>query len=441
MLSVLQNSVPFCLFSAMKYLILFVCLNTVFGFGNLLRSQTLEDKVYMDHIQSVRLYPVGEQYDDQLNAPTVSIRDQSSLMLLFDDLAYEPQLYTAKLIHCDADWQKSQLKDNDFLLSFNEFNVQDFDYSSNTRIPFIHYFFEIPKVTKSGNYVIKVYADRDEEKVILTRRFMVYEELFAVGASLVPPTQSAERQTSQQLNVVVNYSQGEVTNPQAQIRVVMRQNQRWDNAKLLEKPTFLNEATKTMRFENFDGENTFQAGNEFRFVDLRFMRATGVNVASVEVLPDVIYAKAQVDTPRPNSPYSQYLDLNGQYLVYTNDRLGGAPEIESEYMLTTFYFAIPQQSEPVYILGSMTAWGKSPEAKLVWNSDLKVYETTLLLKQGWYDYQYGVKKGEVFETLSFEGSHFETENEYEVLVYYRALGSRYDQLVGYVYLHPNRRRL
>ena len=72
---------------------------------------------------------------------------------------------------------------------------------------------------------------------------------------------------------------------------------------------------------------------------------------------------------------------------------------------------------------------------------MRVYETTLLLKQGWYDYQYGYKDGNQFSTEAFEGAHFETENEYEVLIYFRNLGSRYDQLVGYVYLHPNRRRL
>ncbi|WP_332912833.1 hypothetical protein [Algoriphagus boritolerans] len=64
-----------------------------------------------------------------------------------------------------------------------------------------------------------------------------------------------------------------------------------------------------------------------------------------------------------------------------------------------------------------------------------------MTKQGWYDYQFGFPTANGYESDPIEGSFFETENEYEVLVYYRALGSRYDQLVGYVYLHPNRRRI
>lgn len=404
-------------------------------------AQQLEDKVYKEHIQSVRLFPAGVTFDASLDAPVVPLQSGTPLVLLFDDLAYDPELYTAKLIHCDADWQKSQLKDNDFSPTFNEFNIQNYEYSVNTRIPYIHYRFELPNVTKSGNYILKVYRQRDESDVILTKRFMVYEEIFKVGAAVVPPSQTADRRNSQQINLVVNYSAGEVTNPEGQIKILIRQNQRWDNAKLLAKPTFLNESSKILRYESFDGGNTFDAGNEFRFVDLRFIRANGVNIADIRVETDAIFADGTIDKPRPETVYSQYLDLNGQYLIETKDRPGGNPEVESEYILMTFRLAIAQSSNPVYLLGALTNWGKSPGAKMEWDPKMGVYTTSLLAKQGWYDYQYANSVDGEFEPQFFEGSYFETENEYEVLVYFRNLGSRYDQLVGYIYLHPNRRRL
>ncbi len=424
----------------MKIPIYILLVTTFYLFQTGVFAQT-EDKVYMDHIQSVRLFQFGASTDSQLDAPVVSLMGGRELMLYFDDLAYDPDLYTAKLIHCNADWTPSQLKDNDFLLTFNEFNIQNYDYSINTRIPYIHYRFQIPRVTKSGNYVVKVYRGRDESQVILAKRFMVYEDLFTVGAAIVPPSQTADRRESQQLNVFVNYSNGEVMDVLNQVKVMIRQNQRWDNAKYLSKPTFLNDISKTLRYESFDGSNSFRAGNEFRFVDLRFIRATGVNIANVQVETDAVYADAVIDRPRPESVYSQYLDLNGQYLVYTNDRPGGNPEIESEYVLTTFRLSVEEDMSPVFLVGSFTNWGKSPEAKMSWDPTLKLYQTTLLLKQGWYDYIYGVLEGNQFDTNSLEGSYFQTENEYEVLVYFRNLGSRYDQLVGYLYLHPNRRRL
>ena len=268
----------------------------------------LEDKVYKDHIQSVRLFPIRATTESQLSSPVVPLSGSRPLVLLFDDLAYDAEQYSAKLIHCDADWKKSQLRDNDFLITFNEFNIQDYEYSISTRIPYIHYRFELPRVTKSGNYILKVYRGRDEENVILTKRFMIYEELFTVGAAIVPPSQIQDRRGAQQINVVLNYSKGEVMDPTNQIKVVLRQNQRWDNAKYLVKPTFINESSKILRYELFDGQNEFEAGNEFRFVDLRFIRATGVNIADVRVETDVIYANSVINTPRQNGVYSQYLD-------------------------------------------------------------------------------------------------------------------------------------
>lgn len=419
---------------------LFSVLSLFFLFSVPAFAQVLEDKVYSEHVHSVRLFPQGSQQNSQLDAPVVSLADSRSLVLLFDDIAFDPEQYSAKLIHCDADWKQSALRNNDFSISFNEYNIQEYSYSVNTRIPYIHYAFTVPRVTKSGNYVVKVYRNRNEQDVILTRRFMVYEELFAVGASIVPPNQTEERRSLQQINVAVNYSKVDLIDPSTQVKVVIRQNQRWDNAKFLAKPTFLNQNSKSIRYEPFDGESTFKAGNEFRFVDLRFIRATGVNIAEVVVEESVIMAKALVDTPRPGGVYSQYLDMNGQYMVLTNDRPGGDPEVESEYIYTTFYLKA-EDANSIFMVGALTNWGKSPESKLIFDSKTGLYSTSLLLKQGWYDYHYSYPSERGFESDRLEGSHFETENEYEVLVYYRALGSRYDQLVGYVYLQPNRRRI
>lgn len=405
------------------------------------KTQVLEDKVYADHILSVRIFPQGGDLENQLNSPVISLTDSKSLVLWFDDVSYDPELYTAKLIHCDSDWKKSSLRDTDFSLSFNEFTLMDYSYSVNTRMPYIRYAFKVPRVSKSGNYLLKVYKNRDENAVVFTKRFMVIENSAVVAAQVVPPTQTEDRRTLQQINTSVNYSNLEVIDPQVQIKVVIRQNQRWDNAKVLNIPTFLNQNSKLIRYEPFEGESTFRAGNEFRFIDLRFIRATGVNVASVKVEESLVVADARVDVPRPGGAYVQYLDLNGQFVVQTNDRPGGNAEVESEYVYTTFYFNdVPGKN--IKLMGGLSQWGKAPEATMVYDSKKRLYATSLLLKQGWYDYQFAsINEDGSYDFESLEGSHFQTENEYEVFVYYRGLGSRYDQLVGYVYLQPNKRRL
>jgi hypothetical protein len=54
------------------------------------------------------------------------------------------------------------------------------------------------------------------------------------------------------------------------------------------------------------------------------------------------------------------------------------------------------------------------------------------MKQGYYNYEYAfLKDGTTDGTASyFEGSHYETENDYMILIYYRNPQDRYDRLMG-----------
>ena len=62
----------------------------------------------------------------------------------------------------------------------------------------------------------------------------------------------------------------------------------------------------------------------------------------------------------------------------------------------------------------------------------QAYQTSLLLKQGYYSYQYlCLESGTKALVGCTEGSFWQTENEYTILVYYKPLGSRYTRLVGY----------
>jgi hypothetical protein len=71
---------------------------------------------------------------------------------------------------------------------------------------------------------------------------------------------------------------------------------------------------------------------------------------------------------------------------------------------------------------------------MVFNPASGAYEGSALLKMGLYNYAYvTVNSGDPRAEPSFditEGNHFETENNYDILVYYRAMGGREDQLVG-----------
>lgn len=422
----------------MRSLITALILLFTFSFS-LFAQKVFEDKVFEENIQSVRLFPVSLEYEAQMSSPVIELNGGIPMKLVFDDLAYDPDSYSAKIIHCNFDWTPSDLKEPEYLVDFNEFNILDFSYSIDTRIPYLQYNFTLPRVTKSGNYAIMVYRGRDQKKVVLTKRFMVYQSILTLGAKVVPPSQTENRRAVQQINVNINYKTRELFDPKNNLKVMIRQNQRWDNTKQLKTPTMIREDIKLIEYQLFDGSNAFWAGNEFRFIDLRFVRSRGLGVKAIKMEEDVVYAEAGIDKPRPQGAYSEYLDLNGQYGIMNLERRNY--ELESEYMLVTFNLQAEEGKDTPYIIGSMTKWGNDPTAKMVFNKSTNTFQSTLLLKQGWYDYQYAYKTPEGWNMTPFEGNYFETENEYEIFVYFRDMGSRYDELISYVNLNPNKRRL
>lgn len=401
-------------------------------------QEVLEDQVYDENIRTVQLYPASSEFSAQMTTPVISLNSPVPLELHFDDIAFETDRYLAKLIHCDADWTQSGLKDPDFLTQYNEYNINSYEYGINTRIPYIHYTFQIPTVTRSGNYILKVYRGRKESDVIFTKRFMVYQNQVGIGAEIVPPSINENRRIAQQINLNIGYGNRELIDPLNNTKVVIRQNQRWDNAIFGLKFTHIREDIKQLQYQLFDGSNTFMAGNEFRFVDLRFVRTRGRNIAKVSMEEDVVFAEAAVDKDRKGLPYLEYLDLNGQFGVFNMERQNHL--LESEYVLLNFNLESPELPKPPYILGALTNWGKIPEAKMVYNKKKGLYQTSLFLKQGWYDYQYGFQTANGWDIEAFEDNHFQTENEYEIFFYYRDMGSRYDELIGYTVINPNKRR-
>ena len=67
-----------------------------------------------------------------------------------------------------------------------------------------------------------------------------------------------------------------------------------------------------------------------------------------------------------------------------------------------------------------------------YNYDSKAYEVDLYLKQGYYNYEFiYLKDGQAMADESFiEGSHYQAENVYTILVYHRGISDDYDRLIG-----------
>jgi hypothetical protein len=219
--------------------------------------------------------------------------------------------------------------------------------------------------------------------------------------------------------------------------VVVRQNQRWDNAKFDLKPTFLREGDRRLEYHFFDQDKFFNGGNEFRWVDFRSLISPGQNTAKLNrtVKPFQLYV--QEDLPRTDQAYAQYNDFNGNYLIDNRDQAD--PKTSSNYVEVTFALnPLKPISDAVYVIGAFNNWDRNDENRMKYYAGKAAYEVTILLKQGLYNYQFLVDSP-TLPTNYYEGSHFETENMYEVLVYNHPFQPNADLLIGYFVIQVNPR--
>jgi hypothetical protein len=398
------------------------------------KSVRLADYAYEPQIRTIQLYSGGEATTDE-TAPATTPLAQQRLRLEFDDLRDQRDSYYARLIHCTYDWKRSTLSDLDFMTEYNEFSIVNFEFSVDTSIPYVHYWHDLPAVKLPGNYVLVVYRGGNKEDLVLSKRFMVYDNRVTLsgGNNLVVSGRVAE--VNQQLNFIVNYKNLEVVNPTENIKVVIRQNQRWDNLAQGIMPAFIREFDRELEYRFFDDTKMFKGGNEFRFFDLRSINYPGRNVQRVDKLAKPAEAFIETDKSRDGQVYSQYNDMNGGFRI---DNLDYRDASFTNYVSVNFRLKTAQVPGSVYVAGGFNYWNLDEENRMHYDSTQQAYTARVLLKQGWYDYQY-VLQAPGRPYYFFEGSHFETENEYEILVYYKPFQPRADLLIGYTRLNRNTR--
>lgn len=389
------------------------------------------DLIYNPNIKTVNLYSDISK-KAKIEPPVIDIRSQGRLILEFDELYEDARYFQAKIIHCNWDWSPSQLKSIEYLSSYNEFDIQDYEYSFNTLVPYTHYYFVLPRVILPGNYLIVIYNKDDPDELAFSKRFMVFDPLIHISYRAGESMGVMESRTHQQVDFQLNYANLQVYNPERDIKVVIRQNQSWITAIYNLRPTRVDEMSRTIEYSPFNLENNFYGGNEFRFFDLNSVRAPGRNVDRVFMKDDRIDAFLLRDKIRKNEFYSIWDDLNGGYIITNID--GNDPRLEAEYVHIHFFLISPDKiNSDIYIFGRLSQYDLIPEFKMSFDPQLGGYTANVLLKQGWYDYIYYSPD----DLYSIEGSHFETENDYEILVYLKPEGRAYDILAGYAIFNLN----
>lgn len=399
------------------------------------KSLRMEDAVYEPQIRTVLCYSLSPGISPGVPSAAAKLEAQN-LVLEFDDLQEDKQNYYLRLIHCNHDWTRSTLRDLDILREYNEFPINDFGFSMNTHIPYVHYRIPVPPVKLPGNYLAIVYRDGDKNDIVLSRRFLVYQNLTYLMQEDNLVGLGNLKSTNQALNFRISYSRMEVLNPATTVHVNIRQNQRWDNARMDIRPSFIREDLKQLEYRFFDMDHSFSAGNEFRFVDFRSLNSPGINTQRVDRTQRPVELYVAADASREGQAYTQYPDKNGSFVI---ENLDSRPEpwLSAQYLHVNFTLRSPRLDEDVFVIGAFNGFQRDEENRMTWANG--AYSGKVLLKQGFYDYQYWVSASAARKGNYFEGDHFQTENVYEVLVYYRPFQPNADLLVGYFLIPVNPR--
>ncbi len=382
------------------------------------------------------------------------------LTFSFDDMESDAKNYIYTIVHCNADWKPSDLTDLEYIDGFTENQIEDYEFSFNTITDYTHYELTLPnddmKFKVSGNYLLKVYEDEDEKELVIVRRFMVVEPLMNILPQIKLPSQPSKSDTHHEIDFTISHKGIKVRNTQSDVKVVIMQNGRWDNAITGIKPFI---ARQDQLIYDFQDKILFPAGKEFRYIDLRTFRFRTDRMADIVEYDDTFEVTVQNDLKRQFMPYLFRIDINGKFVIENMEELNGPTgggiqigttntnfanerrdnrvhDLRGDYAFAIFTLEAKREfhDADVYLFGGFTDWQIKEEFKMEFNPETRYYTGETQLKQGYHEYLYAVvpkdKKKQKIDFSETEGDWYETENDYTILAYFRPFGTRYDKLVA-----------
>ncbi|MBR4644580.1 MAG: DUF5103 domain-containing protein [Bacteroidaceae bacterium] len=368
--------------------------------------------------------------DDPSLPPVLSLRKRHKLSIEWDEMSHDYQRYVYHLQHCNADWEPSgEIFESDYMSGLNNQLVEEYEKSFNTTQIYTHYRLQLPsqqiRPLLSGNYSLQIFHEDDdmsEDTPVLEAQFCLYENVASIRTQVSSNTDVDFNRNHQQVTLAVGYGTLNVVDPQRELKVVVFQNRRWDNRVTGLVPNIRNNAG--IEFTH-NRKLIFPAGSEFHRFEILDVQRTSMGVDRMEWFKPYYHASLYTEQPQRN--YSFYEDQNGVCVIRSSDDVDDATT--AEYVVVHFFLQTPRlPGGDVYVCGLWTGEAFNPDCKMEYDEVNKQYHAAVLLKQGYYSYQFRQEDGATART---EGDFYQTENEYSVMVYYRGQGARYDRLVGY----------
>jgi hypothetical protein len=403
----------------MRALILIILVTAQISALGQLQNQVAEKQIKSAHLSQLMAHEMIQAQ------PSFDKASQGNWFLTFDDLSLQNRnaIYL-KVLHCQSDWKVSPLSDIEFLQDFNDIPIRDSQASMGTKVPYRHYQIALPRVKIAGNYVVMVY-NRAKRDTILTQRFCVYNQELTVATSIQFGRSNALRASHQNLELRLKYPSNLLINAAEDLKIYVKQNELLGN-QLPKMPLgIINPMEQMISFPSYQNEQAIAGGNEYRLIDLRSTQQKLSYIDHWEVNENETRLLSMLENPQGNYAYVQRNDSNGAYLIENYENPGNP--LYADYVTCTFRLKAPKQSEALYVCGAFNQYQHLPENELRYIESLGIYEASIQLKQGIYNYRFETKNPSNY----LEGNYAQTENSYEIFVYLRKPGKRYDELIGY----------
>ena len=393
-------------------------------------GQAQTNKVYHPMIHTLQTIV----NDDWLHDDVITLGTDDWVTISFDHFTHDYHRFTYRIVHCNADWSPSDLFEVDYMDGFNNQPIEDYENSLNTTMLYTHYRLDLPnddiQFKVSGNYRVEIYLEDEsgewKDESVATACFRIAEPRMGLNVEVTSNTDIDTYLSHQQVSFAINYNTAEVVDPTTEIKPYIYQNGREDNRVAMVKPTTITPG----RVEyTHNPALIFPAGNEYRRFEVINMHYATQGVDEMLYFEPYFHATLLTDAPRRN--YSFDKDHDGRYLIRYN--MAEDTDTEADYLFVHFRLDMPRRTGgEFYLTGEFTYNDFTPQYRMTYNEAEQCYEATVLLKQGAYDFMYlWVPEGSsVGQTAPAEGNFYEAENVYQVYIYHRPFGGRYDRLVA-----------
>lgn len=396
---------------------------------SLCAQTTYRTQIFNPNIKTLQ---IGIQ-EEKLGLPVIVLNDEKVLQVRFDEMSHEAHSYNYKVLHCNADWTASNLNTSEYINGFTTGNITDYVLSVNTTYLYTHYTFNLPNADMSfkisGNYVVLIYEDNQEEKPIAQACFSIVEPKVNVTATVRANTDIELNGRLQQLDFEVELNGYSIHDAASEIKIVVRQNNRIDNQVTDIKPTYFSDF-KLSYINN--KALIFEGGSEYHRFDISSVYDGGEGVEYIRYIQPHYDAYLNRDKIQSSQAYIHNYDVNGKFII--NTQRTDNDDVEGDYMNVYFSLAVKQPffDGQVYLGGEFNYNLMNDASRMNYDRNTEMYSQTFLLKQGGYNYQYWfAPKGERKASAErVDGSYWQTQNEYTIYVYHRGWGERYDRLVG-----------